>query len=395
MAAPKDVRKAFPILSECTYLCSHSLGAVPASAAEALAGFHREWATLGIRAWDGPWWQAVLDFSKDLEALLKARSGSVAPLPNATRAMAGVASCLDYSGPRRKVVMTDLEFTTFYPFWRAQERLGAELEIVASKDGATVAPEALIDAIDEETLLLATCHAYFRSGAIQDVAAIIDAAHEADVRVLIDGYQAVGTYPVDVQRLDVDFYIGGSHKYLCGGAGAGYLYVRPDLIDELEPALTGWFGLEDPFAYGKDLLAAKRNEGVLKFLDGTPNVPGLYASREGIRAVRRQGVEEIRGHSLALTRHAMKRADELGLKVRTPRRDGERSGMVCLEFPGSQDATRRLVAGGIIVDWRPDCGLRLSPHFYNTRDEVDRLFDALGSLARPQAPRGRRAPKDV
>lgn len=390
--ASTDWAKLFPILGKKTYLSSHSLGAVPASTAEALRGLYDEWATLGIAAWDGPWWEAVLGFSKDLEAILHAKAGTVAPMPNATRAMAGVASALDFAGRRNKVVVTDLEFTTFYPFWRAQERNGARLVVVASKDGATVPASDLIAAIDDETLLVSTCHAYFRSGAIQDVAAITKAAHDAGARVLIDGYQAVGTYPIDVARLDVDFYVGGSHKYLCGGAGAGFLYVRPDLVSTLNPTLTGWFGLADPFAYGKELLGAVGSPGVYRFLDGTPNVPGLYSSREGIRAVRRFGIDAVRAHSLRLTSLAMKRADEAGLEVRTPRKDAERSGMVCLEFPGSQAATRRLVDAGIVVDWRPDCGLRLSPHFYNSAVDVERLFDALGSMkprtgpARPGRP---------
>ena len=389
-----DWSKRFPILASKTYLCSHSLGAVPAATSAALAEYYDAWATRGIHAWEGPWWNAVLEFSSDIEKLLHAAKGTVAPMQNATRAMAAVASCFDYKGPRNRVVLTDLEFTTFYPFWRGQEREGAELVLVESDDGVTVPLGRIEAAIDERTLLVATCHGFFRSGAVQDIGGLGRAAHRKGALLLVDGYQTAGTVPVDVKKSDVDFYVGGSHKYLCGGAGAGYLYVRPDLVPTLRPRLTGWFGLENPFAYVKDIAGVTANEGVHRFLDGTPNVPALYSAREGIRAVLAETVDEIRRASLGMTRHAMKRADELGLEVRTPRKDNERTGMVCLQFPGSKEAAAALVRKDIVVDWRPDCGLRMSPHFYNSVADVDEAFEALADAAKPtpitrKAARGR------
>lgn len=370
-------RKEFPIVSKKTYLASHSLGAVPRQTAQSLKTYYEEWAALGIEAWDGPWWQAVLDFGADLEAILHAPPGTVVPLPNATRAMAAVASSLDYRGRRNRILMTDLEFTTFYPFWQRQKALGAEIVVVRSGGGLGVPVRDLVAAIDDRTLLVATCHAYFRSAALQDLGALVKAAHERGAYVLGDGYQVVGTVPVDVAKLGIDFYVGGSHKWLCGGAGAGYLYVRKELQAQLEPRLTGWFGLAEPFAYTPGTSEGAMHSGVLRLLDGTPNVPGLYAAREGIRIVRKVGVEAIRKVSKQLTERLIRGAEAADLTLKSPRRFEERSGMVCLDFAGAQGAVEELGRQGIIVDWRPDCGVRVSPHFYNDEADVDRFLDAL------------------
>lgn len=371
------MRERFPILERGTYLASHSLGAVPRAALEALTEYYTLWAERGILAWDGPWWAAVEEFSSRLERILKAQPGTIVPFQNATRGMAAVASCLDFSGKRNKVVMTDLEFTTVYPFWRNQEHHGARIVIVPSEDGVTVPVERLIEALDEETLLVLTSHVYFRSGALQDLASLAQAAARVGAYSLGDGYQAAGTVDFDLAALGVDFYVGGCHKWLCGGPGAGYFYCRPDRIRSLVPRLTGWFGLQEPFEYEPGHGPGRLHEGVYRFLDGTPNVPGLYAAREGLKVVEEIGPLAIRARSLELTGFLMDRARELGFTVKTPREESRRGGMVCLDFPGSKAACERLVAGGITVDWRPDCGLRVSPHFYNDRRDLEKFFEAL------------------
>jgi kynureninase len=376
----RDWAQEFPILGRKTYLASHSLGAVPRTTRDALEEFYEAWDTLGIQAWEGPWWNAVGTFTADVERLLNAPEGTTVPVQNATRGMAGVASALDYSGPRNKIVMTDIEFTTSYPFWGAQQRLGAEVVVVDSEDGVTVPAEALVEAIDERTLLVHSCQVYFRSGTLFDHTPVVKAAHDAGAMFLLDGYQAVGSVPTDVRALDVDFYVAGSHKYLCGGPGAGFLYVRGDRIAQMRPRLTGWFGMQDPFGFEQDLDGSTLHAGVLRFMDGTPNVPALFSARQGIRTVLDVGVDAIRKRSLALTARAIERADALGLKVRTPRADASRGGMLCLQFDGSEEATRALVAQDIVVDWRPECGLRLGPHFYNSTQDVDVLFEALEAL---------------
>lgn len=379
-------RSDYPILTERTYLVNHSLGAVPRQTRTRLQRYHDEWATLGPAAWEGPWWQAVRDFTNAIETLLGAKGDTVAPMQNATRAMAAVATSLDFSGDRNRVVMSDLEFTTSYPFWRQQERRGAQIVIVESRDGISVPAEAFEAAVDDKTLLVHTCHVYFRSGALQDIRRIAKIAHERGAYALIDGYQALGVVPTDVARSDVDFYVGGSHKWLCGGAGAGYLYVRPDLIQKLRPTLTGWFGLQDPFAYVKDLSEGAPNAGVMRFLDGTPNVPAVYAALEGVERVIGADPAATRRTNLALTRKIIDQAMALGVKVRTPTEDDQRGGMVCLDYPQSERATSRMVANGIDVDWRPACGTRVSPHFYNNQHDIDVFLQALEGFVAKATP---------
>ena len=378
MKAPLDQwRPHFPILDTCTYLASHSLGAVPNATAHSLQAYFDQWATQGILAWDGPWWQIVEEFSALIEQLLGAKPHTVVPMQNATRAMAAVASCLDYSGPRNRIVLTSMEFTTSYPFWLSQKKLGAEVTIVESSDGITIDTQALIDAIDERTLLVPTSHVYFRSGAVQNLQAVVEAAHKHGAMVLGDGYQALGTVPVNVQDLGIDFYVGGSHKWLCGGPGAAYLYVHPDRIQSMEPRMTGWFGLQNPFDYEPERSAPQLADGVFRFLGGTPNVPALFAAKEGVSIVNQIGSEAIREKSTAQTAGIIAQADARGLEVRTPRQPERRSGMVCVHFSGAQAVTNRLCDQSIVVDWRPDCGLRLSPHFYNSDGDLSHFWSAL------------------
>lgn len=373
-------RSAFPILEEKIYLASHSLGAVPRPTKQALEEYYDAWAAEGLSAWDGPWWEAVERFNASIADLLNAPEGTIAPMQNATRAMGAVASALEPGQGRSKIVMTELEFTTSYPLWRGLEDLGAEVEIVESPDGITVPTQKLLGAIDDDTLIVPTCHVYFRSGAMQDLEAVTERAHEVGAYVLGDVYQSAGTVPIDVQAMGIDMLVGGSHKWLCGGPGAGFLYVREDVVTELTPRLRGWFGLEDPFAYEPDTGRGTPAEGARRFLGGTPNVPGLYAAREGIDIVREVGTEAIRERSLDLTDRILVHADAQDLEIRTPREKAQRGGMVCVDFDGAEQATEALAERDIVVDWRPDCGIRISPHFYNTEAEIDELFNALTKL---------------
>ncbi len=373
-------RERFPILEKMTYLASHSLGAVPRAAEGALRRYYNEWAELGIGAWDGPWWQAVLDFSADIERVLGAQGGTVVPMLNVTRAMAAAASCFEWTGKRRRIVTTAMEFSTTRPFLTALERLGAELVVVPSDDGMTVDPARVAAAIDERTQLVVCSHVFFRSGTLMDLRTVARAARASGAYVLGDGYQCAGCVPVDVQDLGVDFYVGGCHKWLCGGPGAGFLYVRPELIPEMRPRLTGWFGLENPFSYDPGPAGLELNTGVLRFLAGTPNVPGLYAAREGVRTVLEAGIDRIRERSKVMTTRIAQDAAAAGIDVRSPSDAEQRSGMVCLQFDGSEAATAALIERDVMVDWRPDCGLRVSPHFYTSDADIDRFFDVLASV---------------
>jgi len=371
------LRERFPILERKTYLASHSLGAVPRATALSLEQYYREWATQGILAWDGPWFGIISRFSNAVADVLGAPHGTIVPMENVTRGFAAIASSLDWSTKRNKVVMTSLEFLTSYPFWQGWcEQMGARLEIVTSEDGITVPTEKLLAAIDEETLIVPTSQVYFRSGAIQSLGAVTARAHQVGAYVLGDGYQSAGIVPMNLRNLGIDFFVGGSHKWFCGGPGAGYLYVRQDLISKLSPKFTGWFGIADPFAY-EPSTRFRPADGILRFMAGTPAIPALYAAIEGVSAVREVGMEKIRSHSMSLTKLVVDGADARGLDVKSPRDPHQRSGMVCVDFPGAKEATEKLVARDVIVDYRPNCGIRVSPHFYNSKDDVARFFEAL------------------
>ncbi len=371
-------REEFPILKDKVYLASHSLGAVPRRTLDSLKRYYSQWAERGILAWEGPWLEVISDFCRNVEVILNAPAGSVVPLPNATRAMAAVASALEYPPDKNRIVLSDMEFTTFYPFWWAQRSMGAELHVVRSPDGMTVPPELFLEAIDERTVLVATCHAYFLSGAILDLRPIVEKAHRFGAYVLADGYQLVGRVPVDVSELGVDFYVGGSHKWLCGGAGAGYLYVRPELLPSLRPKLVGWFALSEPFSYSIDLEnGGELRRDVFKFLDGTPNIPGLFAAVEGVSLIREVGPGPIFSHSQKLSQRIVEWALERGVALNSPPNGDERNGMVCLQIPEVERAVKWLEERGIIVDHRPGCGLRVSTHFYNDSSDIDKFLEAI------------------
>lgn len=374
-------RDRFPILEKKIYLASHTLGPAPAATREALLEFYDAWNEQGILAWDAPWWDAVTGFSELIEDILHAPRGSVVPMQNVTRAFAAIFSCFEFEGAERnRVVTTGLEFTTTRPFMLQQRRLGAQVEFVGSDDGISIPTERICEAIDERTRLVVVSHTFFRSAALADLKTIAKAAHEKGAYLVGDGYQTAGCVPVRVRDLDVDFFVGGSHKWLCGGPGAGYLYVKKSLIPTLEPRFRGWFGLKDPFAFAQGDAGLELNEGVYRFLAGTPNVPACYSAREGLKIIREIGDEAIRAKSLRMTRWCMEQADARGLTVRTPRADDQRSGMVCINFDGAKEACEALCASGVVCDFRPDCGVRMSPHFFTTMDELGVFFERLDRI---------------
>lgn len=376
-------RHAFPILKKSLYLASHSLGAVPAKAEDALREYYEQWATLGILAWDDPWWNSILNFSDDIGKVLGLEKQGIqgrdviVPMENVTRGFSVIASSFDWQKKKNKILMTDLEFLTSYPFWEGFARSqNARIEIVKSEDGISIPIEKIISAIDDETLLIPTSHVYFRSGAIQDLKSLTTAAHQKGAYVCGDGYQAAGIIPIDVVDMGIDFYVGGSHKWLCGGPGAGYLYVRKDLIQKLVPNFSGWFGIENPFAY-EPATSFKPSSGVFRFLAGTPSISALYAAREGIRLNNETGSELIRKHSLQLTEKIIREADKRNLNVKSPRIANERGGMVCIDFKNAKQVTEKLCSQSVIIDYRPNCGIRVSPHYYNTDSEISDFFNQL------------------
>ncbi len=262
--------------------------------------------------------------------------------------------------------------------WQEERRRGADVVVVPSADGVHVPLERMLSAIDERTLVVPISHVLFRSSAVQDAAAITRRAHEVGALVVLDCYQSTGTVPVDVTALGVDFACGGSVKWLCGGPGAGYLYVRPDRVRELAPRATGWFAHAQPFAF--EMPAQRFADNVWRYMAGTPAVSALYQARAGAEIVGEIGVDRIREKSLRQTARVIAYCDEAGYRVNTPRAPAERGGTVCFDFDGSERVAKALNATGFLCDHRPQAGIRMSPHFYTTDDEVERFMAEVARL---------------
>ena len=372
-------RTEFPILETCTYLVSHSLGAMPRAAEEELLTFAAEWRRRGVRAWHEGWWEIGRTTGDLLAPLLGVERGTISMHQNVTVAQSIIASCHTYEGSRPKIVMSELEFPSNMYLFEGFRRYGARIQYVATPDGIRVPLEETLDAIDESTVLVIASLVLFKSACIQDAAAIIEKAHRVGARVVLDVYQATGAVPLAIGAMGADFAVGGSVKWLCGGPGAGYLYVRPDLAKQLEPAVTGWAAHAHPFAFATGA-TEYANEAAERFQSGTPNVPALYAARAGYRIVNEVGVAAIREKSLRLTRHIIDHAQARGWRVNTPTDDRERGGTVVLDVPNGETVAQELIRRDVIVDYRPGAGIRIAPHFYNTAEEVQHAMDVLDAV---------------
>ena len=352
-------RDRFPILEETTYLINHSLAAMPAAAETRVVEYAHTWKTRGIRAWGEGWWDLPLTVGDQVGRIVGAPPGTVCMHQNVTVAVAVVLSCFRLQTPRNRIVYLDGEFPSVRYLLQAQPE--AEVRVVPDVD-------ALLDEIDERTLLVPLSHVLFKVAELQDVAAVQRRAAEVGAHVILDAYQSAGAVPLDVTGLGVSFATGGSVKWLCGGPGAGWLYVRPDLIEELEPAFVGWQGHARPFAFEPELEYA---DGIARFLTGTPNVPALYAATAGYDVIEEAGVDAIRRRSLALTDHLISLADAAGFEVTSQRDQTRRGASVSVRMPGFEGVHKELAEHQVLCDFRPEVGLRLGPHFFNTADELE------------------------
>jgi len=376
-------RPEFPILEHTTYLISNSLGAMPRGVYDAMKGYADTWATRGVRAWEESWWMLAAEVGDQIGALMNAPNGSVSTHQNVTTCQAVVASCFDFSGKRNKVVYTDMNFPSVMYFWEAQQAYGARVHMVKTDDGITVPTERLLDAIDEHTLLVPISHVIFRSAFINDAKAIIDKAHKVGAHVVLDTFQSLGTVPVDAQALNADFVCGGVLKWLCGGPGVAYLYVRPDLGKKLEPKFTGWSAHQDPFAF--EIGPNKYTDPPYRFMNGTPHIPSLEAARPGLKIITEVGIDRIREKSKKQTARLIQLAERHGWRVNTPRDPEKRGGTVSIDMPDSYEVCRELIKRDVLVDWRPKAGVRMSPHFYNTDEELDRAIAAVDEILKERA----------
>ncbi len=371
-------RKEFPILEKCTYLISHSLGAMPRRTAHALQQFADTWSTRGIRAWEEGWWEMPVTVGDLIGSIIGAAPGEIVMHQNVSVCQVIVTSCFDWNGPRNKLVTDGLNFPSNDYIYYGLERQGARICRVDSPDGVTLPLEWMLRAIDEQTQLVSVSHIAFRSSFVQDLAAITKRAHEVGALVIADLYQSAGILPVDVHALGVDFATGGSVKWLCGGPGAGYLYVRSDVRKKLRPAATGWVAHRRPFEFEPG--AIDFADDAFRFLNGTPNIPALYSARSGYEIVNEIGVEAIRAKSLRQTQRIMELADEAGFAVRSCRDRQQRGGVVVLDIPNGNEVTRELARREVLVDYRPNAGIRIAPHFYTADEEIDHAMSEIRSI---------------
>ncbi len=366
-------RAEFPIFDRCTYLNSCSLGALSRRSRARVNDYLDLWDSRGASAWYETWWAALAELRRRYGALIHAPSGAIALHPNVSSGLGVVASAIDYTR-RPKVVVTSLDFPTIGYQWMAKARDGVEVVILESPDGIGVPLEMYERAVDGRTALVATSHVFFTSGGIQDVQALAGIAHRAGALCLVDGYQAAGQLPVDVQSLDVDFYLGGGLKWLLGGTGVAFLYARPGLTPTLDPTVTGWFAHRDQFRF--DSRALELHDDARRLEAGTPPLMPVYAQLGGLDILEEIGIPAVRAATAALTEDLISLAAAAGLAPKVAARAEERSAIVMLPSPDPAADVRRLASAGFIVDARPG-HVRVSPFFYNLPDDHRALLECL------------------
>lgn len=372
-------RDQFPILATCTYFVSHSLGAMPKGVYDKLREFADMWATRGVRAWGEGWWDIKSVVGDKIAPLMGAPAGSVLVHENASIANSVLFGALDWSDPKRnKVIVSDQDFPSDVYTLRRMMPPQYQMQIIRSRDGITLPMDELLDAIDETTRLVSLSHVLFRTGWIVPAAEIVKKAHSVGAQVLLNGYHSVGIIPVDVTALNIDFYIGGTLKWMCGGPGGVFLYVRPDLLTTLEPRVTGWFAHEKPFAFDLENYVPRKDS--YRLANGTPGMASLYAIQPGIEVITQVGIDTIRQTSMRRTARMIEIAQAHGWSIRSPLNPSERGGMIVLDVPHGFEVSRELLAREIVIDYREKAGIRVAPHFYNTDAEVELVMDAIRDI---------------
>ena len=372
-------RDRFPICKRSNYLINNSLGAMPAAARDRVNAFLDQWETRGVRSWGDGWWVLQDQVADRIATVLGVPRGTVSMHQNVAVAQEMILSCFQFTKPRNRLVYADRNFPSDQYIHEARARLGAELvRVPAASDGISTDPQRICDAIDDRTLIVAIDHVMFRSSAIVDVAPIVQKARKHGAFVILDVFHSVGTLPLRLHELGVHAAIGGALKWLCGGPGNCFLYVDPDLTRTLQPTFTGWAAHKQPFLFspnGQDF----RDDGG-RFATGTPNVPALCSGMEGITIVAEAGLPAIRARSQKLTSLLIAEAQRAGLGIKSPLDAEKRGGHVAVDVPEGYAVCQALAAREIVVDFRPDAGLRIAPHFFNTEDEVKAAVRAVREI---------------
>lgn len=371
-------RDEFPTLATCTYLISNSLGAMPRGVYDKLREYADTWATLGVRAWGAGWWDMKGAVGDKIAPLMGAPAGTVLVHENASIANSILFSAMDWDEKRNKVVITDQDFPSDVYSLRGMLPNFMQVHIVRSHDGISIDTQEILDAIDEQTRLVSISHVLFRSAYIMPVAAIIEKAHKVGAQVLLNGYHSVGIIPFDVTALNVDFYVGGTLKWMCGGPGGVFMYVRLDLLPTLNPRITGWFAHQQPFTFDVEHMTLR--EDAYRLANGTPGIASLHAIQPGAEILLKVGVENIRAKSIRQTTHIIELADAAGYLVNSPRDSQYRAGTVTVRPDHAYEVSRELVARNFVIDYREGAGIRIAPHFYNSDAEIDQTMAAMAEV---------------
>ena len=377
VATSARLRDRFATLDTSTYLVSHSMGAAPLAARDALDAYWTQWAADGPEAWEN-WLPQIGAIADGIGAIVGAPAGSVFLGPNVSVLQAAIATCIDFRGERNEVVYEALQFPSLTYVWNEWERFGAKVRVVASDDGRTIPTERICASITEKTAIAVLSHAYYVSGALADVRAIQAHCRSVGALLCVDTYQTTGVVPYDVTEMDLDMATAGSHKWLCGGPGCGWIYVKPSLLERFRPAVTGWMAHAAPFDF--EAAPIRFAPSMYRFGTGTPTIPGYIVAKPGHDLIREAGVATIRAHNTRLTTLLAEGALERKLTVNTPLDPARRAGWIGIDFEDSERVCRGLIAERVFVDYRPGCGIRVSPHMYTTDEEIARFFATLDRL---------------
>ena len=370
-------RERFPILETSTYLVSHSMGAAPLAAKDALDAYWHDWAKDGPEAWER-WLPEIQTIADGIGEIIGAPAGSMFLGPNVSVLQAALGSALQFTPSRNEVVYEALQFPSLTYVWTEFARYGAQVRIIPSDDGRTIPTEHIIGAITERTVIAVLSHAYYVSGAVCDVRAIQAHCRKTGTLLMVDAYQTTGVYPYDVVEWDLDIVTGGSHKWLCGGPGCGWIYVKPSLQARFEPLVTGWMAHARPFAFEPAPMTYA--DSMYRWGTGTPTIPGYVVAKPGHDTIKEAGVPAIREHNVRLTTAIAERALERELTVNTPLQPERRTGWIGIDFPEVERVYKRLIEERVFVDFRPGCGIRVSPHVYTNDGDIDAFFETLDRL---------------
>jgi kynureninase len=374
-------RDEFPILQVRTYLISASLGPLSKRSRKYALEHLDLWQKLGPEElWFEHGFPKLEQCRQHFAQLIGADPDEVAVVNSISIGLSAIASCLDFA-QRPKVVLTEMDYPTNHYVWRAQERRGAKLEVVPSRDGIGIEEDAIEAQLDEETACVNVNRVFFESSWILDVDRLTQAAHEKGALVVVDDFHGTGAVPLNVHATGIDLLVTGALKWLCGGQGLAFLYCRRDLIERMQPTVVGWFGTKDPFDF--DRTGLRLRDDARRFETGTFPLPQAWTALGGLEIITEVGVDAIRSRNRELTRAVIAAADAAGLEVLSPREDGRRGGLVRVRIPGGRERAEQvlheLFKRDVVLDSRNDC-LRISPHFFNTEADIERCFTELRSL---------------